>query len=92
MKNAVSMRRYGFTAGIFCFCWPAGFSSRRQPGFGEENRKAEAGGGENGYGETKREESAMGQIIEITDFCAPELDIYGRSSENELFHWYEPEE
>ena len=34
----------------------------------------------------------MGQIIEITDFCAPELDIYGRSSENELFHWYEPKE
>ncbi|MBR1931677.1 MAG: RNA methyltransferase [Lachnospiraceae bacterium] len=30
------------------------------------------------------------QMIEITDFTAPELDIYARLSENELRHFYEP--
>ena len=32
----------------------------------------------------------MSNIIEITDFSAPELDVYARLSENELFHYYEP--
>ncbi len=33
----------------------------------------------------------MQKIIEITDFSAPELDIYARLSENELRHYYEPD-
>ncbi|MBQ7955427.1 MAG: RNA methyltransferase [Lachnospiraceae bacterium] len=33
----------------------------------------------------------MPNIIEITDFCAPELDIYARLSENQLLHYYEPD-
>ena len=32
----------------------------------------------------------MANIIEITDFTAPELDIYARLSETQLFHLYEP--
>lgn len=32
----------------------------------------------------------MPNIIEITDFSAPELDIYARLSENQLLHYYEP--
>ena len=32
----------------------------------------------------------MPNIIEITDFSAPELGIYARLSENELLHYYEP--
>lgn len=32
----------------------------------------------------------MPNIIEITDFNAPELDIYARLSENQLLHYYEP--
>ena len=32
----------------------------------------------------------MSQFIEITDFNAPELDIYARFSENQLLHYYEP--
>lgn len=32
----------------------------------------------------------MANIIEITDFSAPELDVYARLSENELLHYYEP--
>lgn len=32
----------------------------------------------------------MPNIIEITDFNAPELDIYARFSENQLLHYYEP--
>ena len=32
----------------------------------------------------------MPTIIEITDFSAPELDIYARLSENQLLHYYEP--
>ena len=32
----------------------------------------------------------MPNIIEITDFSAPELDVYARLSENELLHYYEP--
>ncbi len=34
----------------------------------------------------------MPNIIEVTDFLAPELDIYARLTENHLFHCYEPEE
>ncbi len=34
----------------------------------------------------------MPNIIEVTDFLAPELDIYARLTENQLFHCYEPEE
>ena len=34
----------------------------------------------------------MSNIIEITDFKAPELDIYARLSEVQLFHYYEPQE
>jgi len=33
----------------------------------------------------------MSNIIEITDFSAPELDIYARLSENQLAHIYEPQ-
>lgn len=33
----------------------------------------------------------MPNIIEITDFSAPELDIYARLTEAELLHYYEPE-
>ena len=32
----------------------------------------------------------MPNIIEITDFHAPELDIYARLSEVQLLHFYEP--
>jgi len=32
----------------------------------------------------------MSNIIEITDFNAPELDIYARVSEVQLLHYYEP--
>lgn len=34
----------------------------------------------------------MANIIEITDFHAPELDIYARLSEAQLLHIYEPEQ
>lgn len=33
----------------------------------------------------------MPNIIEITDFSAPELDIYARCTESQLRHYYEPE-
>lgn len=33
----------------------------------------------------------MSNIIEITDFAAPELDIYARLSETQLLHIYEPD-
>ena len=33
----------------------------------------------------------MPNIIEITDFSVPELDIYARLTENQLFHYHEPE-
>ena len=33
----------------------------------------------------------MPNIIEITDFSAPELDIYARLSETQLLHYYEPD-
>ncbi len=33
----------------------------------------------------------MPNIIEITDFSAPELDIYARLSEPQLLHYFEPE-
>lgn len=33
----------------------------------------------------------MPNIIEITNFNAPELDVYARLNENQLFHRYEPE-
>ncbi|MBQ1187776.1 MAG: RNA methyltransferase [Peptococcaceae bacterium] len=33
----------------------------------------------------------MHTIIPITDFSAPELDIYARLNENQLFRYYEPE-
>ena len=29
-------------------------------------------------------------IIELTDFFAPELDIYARLNETQLLHYYEP--
>lgn len=31
------------------------------------------------------------RIISITDFMAPELDVYARLSENQLYHLYEPD-
>ena len=34
----------------------------------------------------------MSNIIQITDFSAPELDIYARLSENQLAHIYEPQD
>lgn len=33
----------------------------------------------------------MSGIIEITDFEAPELDVYARCSEKQLLHYYEPD-
>ena len=33
----------------------------------------------------------MSNIIEITDFSAPELDIYARLSESRLYHYHEPD-
>ena len=33
----------------------------------------------------------MTNIIEITDFNAPELDVYARLSENQLLNRHEPE-
>lgn len=33
----------------------------------------------------------MAEIISITDFSAPELDVYARLSEGQLFHYYEPD-
>ena len=33
----------------------------------------------------------MSNIIEITDFAAPELDLYARLSESQLLHYYEPQ-
>ena len=33
----------------------------------------------------------MPKIIEITDFSAPELDIYARLNEAQLLHYYEPD-
>lgn len=34
----------------------------------------------------------MLNLIEVTDFSAPELDVYARLTENQLFHYYEPGE
>ena len=33
----------------------------------------------------------MSNIIEITDFNAPELDVYARLTENQLINRHEPE-
>lgn len=33
----------------------------------------------------------MANIIEVTDFSAPELDAYARLTEAQLFHFYEPD-
>ena len=33
----------------------------------------------------------MGNIIEITDFMSPELDVYARLTENQLLNRHEPE-
>ncbi len=33
----------------------------------------------------------MSDIIKITDLSAPELDVYSRLNESQLFHYYEPE-
>ena len=33
----------------------------------------------------------MAKIIELTDFNAPELDVYARLNEAQLLHYYEPE-
>lgn len=38
-----------------------------------------------------KKESSMPNIIEITDFSAPELDIYARLTENQLLNRHEPE-
>ena len=34
----------------------------------------------------------MPDVIKITDFSAPELDIYARFNENQLLHFFEPKE
>lgn len=34
----------------------------------------------------------MARIVKIKDFSAPELDVYGRLSESQLLHRYEPQE
>lgn len=39
-----------------------------------------------------RKEEIMLNLIEVTDFSAPDLDVYARLTENQLFHYYEPEE
>lgn len=39
-----------------------------------------------------RKEEIMLNLIEVTDFSAPELDVYARLTENQLFHYYEPGE
>lgn len=36
-------------------------------------------------------ENLMPNIIEITDFAAPELDVYARLTENQLISRHEPE-
>ena len=36
-------------------------------------------------------QSHIHTIISITDFSAPELDIYARLNETQLFRYYEPE-
>ena len=33
----------------------------------------------------------MSNIIKITDFNDPQLDVYARLSENQLAHYYEPQ-
>lgn len=38
-----------------------------------------------------KKESSMPNIIEITDFSAPELDVYARLTENQLLNRHEPE-
>lgn len=40
----------------------------------------------------KVSDTFSGNIIEITDFSAPELDLYARLTENQLLHYYEPRE
>lgn len=51
-----------------------------------------AAGGEGREGRKGREsrESGKLRILEITDFDAPELDIYARLNENQLARFYEP--
>ena len=39
----------------------------------------------------KLQEFTMANIIEITDFNAPELDVYARMTENQLLNRHEPE-
>ena len=39
----------------------------------------------------KNTDKKVNNIIEITDFCAPELDVYARLSENQLLNRAEPE-
>lgn len=34
----------------------------------------------------------MPNLISITDFSAPELDVYARLTEPQLFHLYEPDQ
>ena len=36
-------------------------------------------------------ETVMSNIIKITDFNDPQLDVYARLSENQLAHYYEPQ-
>ena len=33
----------------------------------------------------------MSNIINITDFSSPQLDVYARLSEKQLLHYYEPD-
>ena len=41
--------------------------------------------------ELPHEEIIMSNIIELTDFSAPELDPYARLTEAQLLHFYEPD-
>ena len=43
------------------------------------------------YYKNKYKGLGMPNIIEITDFSAPELDIYARLSETQLLHFFEPD-
>ena len=63
-----------------------GLWKRRENGRnGRESRHAQ--GGEN----KKEENKTMANIIEITDFSAPELDVYARLTEGQLLNRHEPE-
>ena len=42
------------------------------------------------HGVEDKERNAMANVIEITDFSAPELDVYARLTEAQLLNRFEP--